>query len=399
MPWDVEVLHARINAALQQSPSRIEVAFEPELGIPVWFAVNGSDSEAILVEEFHEVAFAATPYDGQWRFTGDEVDGEEFDNPTTGLIVATLLNGYLDFRIDCNEAGGPTDIHGSFFGIGPVFMTAVGCGENSVLRLVPLEQPERRGELSLTAAGETLVIEADLGELAAVLTISAGGDARAGRHPGRSAQYTLTAVDPGSDLDSAWSRWEGEFEVPAPPSGPQEIVMPDDIWVGDYQLCSPYRSENLFCYDLLVRPASAPWNVTAGADGVVLHDADGTSQTVWEEATRIAFWFDELLLVESEPGIVTTIRDSSPPLELAGEGSLLRDAGRIGDPVVALIARGGDTLLVEPIGGMRPASDRRQTRVASLVASSFFDLPPIGSRRGPASMAPSCGSSTSTRWR
>ena len=56
--------------------------------------------------------------------------------------------------------------------------------------------------------------------------------------------------------------------------------MPHDIGVGDYLLCSPYWSGDLFCYDLLVRPPSAPWYVTAGAVGVVLHDADTTSQMV-----------------------------------------------------------------------------------------------------------------------
>ena len=377
VPWDVKVIHARIRDALANSPDRIEVAFD-DLGLPIWFSVHGGDSEAILVEAFHEIEFGATPFDGLWRFTEGAVDGEEFGNPTTGLIIATFRDGHLGYPIDCNEAGGPIDIHGAFFGIGPIYSTAAGClvssdegrmfsqavenattigmagpqlvlsGDDTVLRLERLEQPERRDELPLTAAGETLVIEDDIGQLAAVFTISSGtGNTRHGDHPGPSVEYTLTAVDADSDLAPTWSSWEGEFEVPPPPSGPQEIVIPEDIGVADYQLCSPYWSGDFFCYLLRVRPASAPWYITAGADGVVLHDADGTSQTVSEDAARIAFWFEELLLVESAAGTIVTIRDSSPALEWAGEGFHLLDAGRIGDSIMALVAQGGETRLID----------------------------------------------------
>lgn len=375
--WDVEAIYVRISKALERTPDRIEVAFDPDLGIPVWFAVDGNESEAILVEEFHEITFTATPYDGFWRFVAGEVDGELFSNPTTGLIFATLRDGFVTFPIDCNEAGGPIDVHGSFFGIGSVFTTGVGCseyseegelfsqalqsattigkvgaelvisGENSVLRLVPLERPEQRGELALTAAGETLVIDVERGELTSILTVSSGGNQWPWSHPGRSARYTLTPVDPESDQDPAWSRWEGEVEVPDPPSGPQEIVVPDDIGVGDYQLCSPYWSGDFFCYDLLVRPASAPWYVTAGADGVVLHDADTTSQRVWEGDAQIAFWFDDLLVVETATGAILGVQDSQPGLELSGAGSRLLDAIERGKSKKALIVRGGETLLID----------------------------------------------------
>lgn len=369
---DVGELHQRVSDALAESPERVEVAFHPEVGIPVWFEVEDDGSESFAVEEYHEISRTPTPFDGEWRFVGGELDGRTFENPTTGLIVATLGDGWMSFPIDCNGGAAPVDIHESFFGVGSIAQTEMGCGqyseeaelftralqasttierqddglvlsgEDSLLRFVPIEQPESRGELPLTAAGETLLIEPDAGPLASVLIISSGRD----EHPGHRAIYMLDAVVPGSSREPSWRPWHGEVEVPEPPSGPVEVVIPDGIGVGDYRLCSPYWSGDFFCYDLLVRLPSAPWYVTAGADGVVLHDADGTSETVWEEAARIAFWFEDLMVVEPESGPVLTVADSGGTSELAPAGSRLLDAAGVGDSVEALLVRNGRTALV-----------------------------------------------------
>lgn len=44
--------------------------------------------------------------------------------------------------------------------------------DDSSLRFVPVEQPDTRGDLPLTAAGETLLIEPADGQLTSVFTIS-----------------------------------------------------------------------------------------------------------------------------------------------------------------------------------------------------------------------------------
>lgn len=372
--WNVEELFGWAAAAMEGSPDRVEVAFDSEMGVPVWLSVEGERSESILVEEFHEITSAATPYDGSWRFIEGEIEGHRFANPTTGLIVATFRHGYVSYPIDCNQADGQVDIHGTVFGVGLIASTAAGCpeysdeaelftealetastidkegselvlaGEGSVLRFVPLEDPQRRDELPLTAAGETLVIGADSGDLTSVFTISTGDGSQ---HPGRSMLYTLTAVEAGSGEDPTWRGWDGEFEVPAQRPGPVEVVIPENIGVGDYQLCSPYWAEDFYCYDLLVRPPSAPWYVTAGSEGVILHDADGTSRTVWEEPTRTAFWFDDLMLIETDNGQVLAVSGSDDPSEVSSARSRLLDAATVGDFPRALIIRDGQTVLVE----------------------------------------------------
>lgn len=135
--------------------------------------------------------------------------------------------------------------------------------------------------------------------------------------------------------------------MPAPPSEPVEIVIPDTIGVGDYQLCSPYWVGNFFCYDLHVRLPDAPWYVTAGEGGVVLQDADSTSQKLWSEAVRIAFWFEELLLIETGDATILARSGSDVRREwVVTEGRLL-DAGRIGNSIKALVAQGGETRLVD----------------------------------------------------
>lgn len=103
--WNVGELHALIEEALAQTPRRIEVGFDPELGIPIW--LSGDDGEGSLtwlVEDFHEITAEPTVFDGAWRFTEGALDGRAFGNPPTGLIVATLGEGYLAFPIDCNAA-------------------------------------------------------------------------------------------------------------------------------------------------------------------------------------------------------------------------------------------------------------------------------------------------------
>jgi heat shock protein HslJ len=225
--WNVDALFERISATLGQSSTRIEVAFDADLGTPIWFATEGDTPETILIDEFHDITRTATPFDGEWRFVGGEFSGSEFGNPTSGLIVFTLQDGSFDYPHDCNRAGGPVDIHGSHFGSEPAltFTTLVGCpeysqeadlfaealfasttieqqgsrlvlsGENSVLEFKALQEPDLRGELPLTAAGETLTIDAAGRDLASVFTISS----RTEGNPARWIVYTLIAATTGSN--------------------------------------------------------------------------------------------------------------------------------------------------------------------------------------------------------
>lgn len=373
--WDVDVLFERISDTLARPPERIEVAFDAELGIPRWFATAGDDPQAILVDEFHEITRTASLFDGEWRFLGGEFMGREFGNPATGLIVFTLQHGSFGYPHDCNRAGGPVDIYGSHFGTEPAltFSTLVGCpahsqeaelfaealfasttieqkgsrlvlsGESSVLEFETLQGPDLRGELALTAAGETMTIDAAGGDLASVFTISSGTE----ENPARSIVYTLTATPTGSDQAPTWEQWTGEVEALPSQPGSVEVAIPDTISVGDYRLCSPYWSGDYYCYDLPVRPPSAPWYVTAGLEGVVLHDADGTSTTVWEQPARIAFWFPDVVVIEPQSGPLLALPSAGESVEIAPNGARLLDAARTDGSTRALMVRSGRTVLVD----------------------------------------------------
>jgi hypothetical protein len=145
--------------------------------------------------------------------------------------------------------------------------------------------------------------------------------------------------------------------------------MPDTISVGDYRLCSPYWSGDYYCYDLPVRPPNAPWYVTAGPGGVVLHDADGTSRTVWEQPARIAFWFRDVIVIEPQSGPLLALPAAGGPVEIAPNGSRLLDAARTGDSTRVLLVRDGHTVLVDLDSGSETSmgEDAIEGRIAGEV--------------------------------
>jgi hypothetical protein len=370
-PWDVKPIFSRIRTDLEGQPIRAEVAFSPQDGHPTFYSVewpedSDADDMVLGVDEFHEITRTASEFDGEWRFTSGIVDGNEFGNPVGGATTLSINEGEADFPIDCNTGSTVVDIFDGWFGIGPVFSTLVGCGRHSneaeqfvaainraetirqdgselllsgpgvELRFVEPQPPDLLGELPLTAAGETLLLEYPTGRSRGVVyTIETS------EQLGNSVRYVLTAEADGVDSEASWTEWNGEFEVPdveVTGTGPDRIVIPDTIQDGDYRLCSPYWEPDPFCFDLLVRPASAPWFVTAGADGVVLHDADGTSTLLTDEATAIAFYTDGLLVTWGMQDDAIVLRRDGQVSEVALQpGDILLDMAHTDDRLVALV--------------------------------------------------------------
>jgi hypothetical protein len=410
-PWDVIPIFSRIRTDVETGPDRVDVAFSPDDGHPIYYSVqwpDGSDAGDMVlgVDEFHEIALTASEFDGEWRFTSGIVDGNEFGNPVSdGAITLSINEGFGDFPIDCNTGSMLVDIFDGSFGIGPIFSTAAGCGTYSdeaeqfvaaikraetirhdgselvlsgpgvELRFVEPQLPDLLGELPLTAAGETLLLEFPNGRSRGlVYTIETS------RQLGESVRYVLTAEAEGVDSDASWTEWYGEFEVPdvqATGTGPDRIVIPDTIQNGDYRLCSPYWEPDTFCFDLLVRPASAPWFVTAGVDGVILHDADGTSSVIANEAADIAFYVDGLLVSWGMQDDAIVLRRDGQVSEVALQsGDILLDVAHTDDRLVALVTnRSNATSAVDLDSGERreigPASTeaRLQDGVALLSLS------------------------------
>jgi hypothetical protein len=175
---------------------------------------------------------------------------------------------------------------------------------------------------------------------------------------GQSVHYVLTAEAEGVDSEASWSEWNGEFEVPdveVTGPGPDRIVIPGTIQDGDYRLCSPYWEPDPYCFDLLVRPASAPWFVTAGAEGVVLHDADGTSTVLTDQATAIAFYADGALVTWGGQDDAIRIRRNGQVTEVALQpGETLLDVAPKDGRLMALVTnRSSATSAVDLDSGER----------------------------------------------
>ncbi|HEX5695496.1 MAG TPA: hypothetical protein VFZ15_03875 [Acidimicrobiia bacterium] len=379
-PWDVIPIYDRIRADLDAQPDRVEVAFSPDDGHPTFYSVvwpEGSDRDDLVlgVDGFHEITLTATEFDGEWRFTSGDIDGTRFGNPVReGAITLTLDSGTGNFPIDCNSGFAPVDIYDAWFGVGPIARTAVGCIEYSTeaelfttalkrvetiardgsgliltgpeveLRFVPSEVPESLGALPLTAAGEELLLEFPDGRSRGVIyTISPGSAER-----GDAVTYVLTAEADGVDSTVGWEDWTGEFDVPdvvVSGPGPDRVIIPETILEGDYRLCSPYWEPSPFCFDLLVRPPSAPWFVTAGADGVLLHDADGTSSILSDGSAAIAFLVGGRVVTQpgssSGPEARVVVDDDEGSTEYPlGPGEALLDVAVVGGGPKALVSSG-----------------------------------------------------------
>ncbi|HVR77554.1 MAG TPA: hypothetical protein VMS99_04100 [Acidimicrobiia bacterium] len=389
-PWDVIPIFSRIRRSIADGATRVEVAFSPDDGHTTYFSVQWPESSegddmVLGVDGFHEITFSPSVFDGIYRFTSGEVDGEEFGNPDIGrAIFLTLDSGSVSFPVDCNTGGGIVDIYETAFGVGEIVTTEVGCPEYTAeagqftngirrvemiseqaselvlsgpgveLRFVTPETAVALGELPLTAAGESVLLEFPDGRARGVVYTIGGQEGELGQ----SVHYVLTAEASGVDSTAGWEEWNGEFEVPdVQVTGPRpdRILIPDTIQNGDYRLCSPYWKPDPFCFDLLVRPASAPWFVTAGADGVILHDADGTSTLLTDEATAIAFYIDGLIVTWGVQDDSIVLRRDGQVSEIALQpGEVLLDVGHDDDGLVALVTnRSSATSAVDLESGER----------------------------------------------
>ncbi|MBK5265953.1 MAG: hypothetical protein JJE47_00820 [Acidimicrobiia bacterium] len=172
-------------------------------------------------------------------------------------------------------------------------------GAEVELRFAPPQEPDTLGEPLLTAAGERLSFEVPDGRDRTghyIITSSMEDSAL-------SVFYLLTADTPGATTPASWQLWAGEPDVQperVTGPGPDTVVIPDSIRDGDYGLCSPYWEPRQFCFTLQVRPASAPWIITAGHDGVILHDRNGTSKALTTVASRTAFYVADRLITQPD---------------------------------------------------------------------------------------------------
>jgi hypothetical protein len=390
-PWDVAAILSRIRTDIEGSPARVEAAFSSEDGHPTFYSVRWPEGSAgadlvLGVDDFHEISLEPSAFAGDWRFTSGVVNGREFGNPATyGAIYLTLDAGFASFPVDCNTGGGIIDIYEDMFGIGEIATTAAGCSdftEEAELFVTGIEQverissdgdgllmtgpgvelhfvvpgePESLGALPLAAAGESVLLEFPDGRARGVTyTI---GDPHS--EPGRSIWYVLTAESDGVDSEAGWEEWAGEFEVPdleVSGTGPDRVVIPDSIQVGDYRLCSPYWEPDPFCFDLPIRPASAAWFVTAGTDGVVLHDANGTSTPVSDEGTAIAFSIGGRVIAQPiGGGLVAMDGNGGAATEIPIQpGEILLDvAWADGRPVAVVTDRSDTTTMLDLDSGER----------------------------------------------
>jgi hypothetical protein len=382
----VTELFNRIGLATEQQPETIEVEFAATDGHPVSYRVVDGDGEtSVRVEHFHSIVFEPTEFDGTWRFASGTLDGEPFKNPTSMGNFLTLDGGSATYTVSCNTAYAAVDIYAGWIGIGPAVITAVGCGESlrenefyveglqraerirfdgstivldgtdTELHFARAEVPEYLGELPLTAAGETLTFEIPDGRQRYEQYIVTWSP----NDLGGSASYLLTATTAGSDDAPSWRHWEGEPETPATVvagAGPDTIAIPGDISNGDFGLCSPYWEPNRFCFTLRVRPPSAPWIVTAGPDGVLLHDANGTSESVFAAAADQAFYLDGRLVIQPAAGsgrLVVIGRSGDESGLALNAGDTLIDAALVGGRPLVLVTGAAETALIDLVSGER----------------------------------------------
>jgi len=376
--WDdretpAEDLFDQIAAALSGQPDSISVSFSKTDGHLVAFeSITGEDTRSVTIDHFHAIVAEPSPYDGDWRLVSGVLDGTQFATETTGGYPISLDRGQIAFPIDCNDAQGPVDITGEWFGIGPYITTAVGCGEasetsksfnealplsetiridgdelvlssaRSELRFVVPETPAVVADLPLTSAGATLTLDAPEGYTNRGQYVIISSVDRFGSQP----WYVLTAAT--SDTPPTWQRGAAGVEPSqhVPGTDTVTVFLPDDIPNGDFYLCSPYWEADPYCYTLPVRPPSAPWYVTAGLNGIVLHDANGTSKTLLDEPTAIAFYVDDRLVFQTLDAMDRIQVDGAEPAALVA-GEHLTDVAAVDGSIRALVVGSGGSTVIE----------------------------------------------------
>jgi len=375
--WDeyghpIDDLFDRISLRIADNPESIEVSFAASDGHPIALTSSDQSSYSLLVNHYHRIDGQATEYDGSWRFLEGTIKGEAFANPPEWTYL-NLETGRITFPPDgCNEASGWVDIYNGGFALGPIGQTLIGCetpaestmfneamyrvdhagvdGAHLVLTgpdvelhfTTAPETPSIAGELPLTFAGDRITFDPPSGATAIYIVTSR-------LEPfGRSISFLLTAETSASEHDAGWTRWTGQpaEAAVAADEGPHTIVIPDEIQDGDHYLCSPYWLPDPFCYTLWVRPPSAPWFVTAGLGGVVLHDANGTSEEMSAEPAAIAFYVNERLVAQYLYDMSQIQVEGTGPIKLA-EDERLEDVTATGDSIRALVIGPGSSTVVD----------------------------------------------------
>jgi heat shock protein HslJ len=338
---------------------------------------------------------AAEGVHGRWRLVSGTLDGTQFANATTGGFFISIAVDRVDYPIDCNSASSQLEIDNGAFILGETAVTEMNCGAasetslmfNEAFRRIDQiaseppqlvlsgdgaelvftrpEMPEDLGELPLTAAGHLLSFGvADGRQRTNQYLIVGSPDAL-----GHTARYLLTTQT--GETPASWQRWQGtvdpmfanpgeqEGQTTVNPTlavtgpGPDTVLIPDDLHDGDYALCSPFWEPDPFCYTLRVRPPSAPWIVSAGPNGVVLHDANGTSEILSSEPTTIAFYVEGSLITQTtdQPDWIQ-IDETQVPLQ---SGETLLDVAVVDGRTLALVTGSNGSATIELDTGNRVA--------------------------------------------
>lgn len=299
---------------------------------------------------------------GTWRLVSGILDGVQFADATTGGFSMVISPGTVEYPMNCNRAYADLEIDDGAFVVGDFNVTAAGCGPPSEVSVMFDEafarvdrfvseppdlvlsgdgvelvftrpqSPEALGELPLTAAGQLLSFEVPGGRQRTNQYLIVGSPDGLGRY----ASHLLTAQS--EDTPASWQQWEDATVDPAiavTGPGPDMVLIPDALYVGDYALCSPFWEPDPFCFTLRVRLPSAAWIVSSGLDGVVLHDANGTSETISTEPTEIAFYINGRLITQTidQPDRIV-IDKAEIPLQL---GETVLDAAVVDARVLALV--------------------------------------------------------------
>ncbi|MCP4307471.1 MAG: hypothetical protein GY788_21880 [bacterium] len=300
---------------------------------------------------------------GNWRLVSGTLDGNQFADATTGGFEMVITPGRIDYPMNCNRAYAELETGEGAFNVGEPVVTAIGCGtlsetsilfDEAFLRLYRIESespdlvlggdnaelvftrpqsPEDLGELPLAAAGQLLSFEVPEGRQRTNQYLIVGWPDGLGRF----ASHLLTA-----QTDTSPASWQPWHEATVDPAvvvtgpGPDTVLIPDIISDGDYALCSPFWEPDPFCFTLKVRPPSAPWIVSAGPDGVVLHDANGTSQVISTEPTARAFYVDGRFITQTtnQPDRIL-VDGTEVPLQ---NGEDILDVGIVDDRSLALVS-------------------------------------------------------------
>ena len=374
----MEGLFNTIDTAVAMGNRPITVEFSNTDGHVVSLSTTDSDIDGeyaieYFVTGFHEIKQEPSPFDGRWTFVAGSIDGRSFASPPS-YIVMSLARNRITYPIDCNQASGLVDVFGNSIGFGPIAQTLAGCGETPEeyllfnqsmqrietiefedgalvlsgpdVRLVfgsPVPTPEVIDQLPLVAAGGTLLFDPPGDETTTTYIITDRLEPF-----GQSVRYLVRAQAGGSEQTPSWLEWTGlpqPTEVTTGPS-PHAIIIPSDLYVGDYYLCTPHWEPDPFCFELPVRPQSADKFVTAGLNGVVLFDEDGTTNELDTGVVSTAFYVAGRLVWQDVDDLDGFYVDGQ--VVAAEDGSVtLYDVRQFAGRTLALFSDGNTTTVID----------------------------------------------------